>query len=296
MSERPFDFRKPPPDELIRKAGAWLAESSRLAAPIWAKLLPFKTEIVTGPPEVIPAGLALPRFGTSVAGLTINVDPFDTLLSAFPRRLLLAILAGLMNESPTALPADRELTNLESTLCEYFVRELLIPPLQVAWPLPEPLRLSAGPRGLVGQLWRLPATEPLLVSEFTLKTPFGDHGFHLLLPKSEWLEALATPVAARVQSQSPTNRRLIETLVGEMNVDLAVVLGTADLTLFDLVRLRTGDLVMLNQKVDDPLEATVGGTKKFRVWPGARGSRQAVQVFAHEPTPDDPRSGAEGTA
>ena len=116
------------------------------------------------------------------------------------------------------------------------------------------------------------------------------------MPKSDWLEKLAAPVPARVQSQSLNARRQIEALVGEMSVDLAVVLGTADLTLFDLARLRTGDLVMLNQKVDDPLEATVGGTKKFQVWPGARGSRQAVQVYAAEAPPDDPRSGAEGTA
>ena len=75
----------------------------------------------------------------------------------------------------------------------------------------------------------------------------------------------------------------IEALVKEMGVELEVVLGTAELTMADVSRLRAGDVLMLRRRVTDPLDGLVAGARKFRVWPGAVGVRAAVRVAADVP-------------
>ena len=83
---------------------------------------------------------------------------------------------------------------------------------------------------------------------------------------------------------------LIEALVKEMPTTMLVTLGKVDLTLTDFARLAEGDLLVLDQRVGEPLTARVAGEEKFLVWPGAVGRRQAVKVHSGpvKPTPASP--------
>jgi flagellar motor switch protein FliM len=70
----------------------------------------------------------------------------------------------------------------------------------------------------------------------------------------------------------------METLVRELPVEIVVLLGSVEVSLSLLAQLRPGDVVILNQRVSEPLLATVASEKKFRVWPGRVGSQQAVRI------------------
>jgi flagellar motor switch protein FliM len=48
----------------------------------------------------------------------------------------------------------------------------------------------------------------------------------------------------------------------------------------DLTQLKAGDVLVLRQKVNQPLDGLVSGARKFRVWPGVIGSRAAVLIDA----------------
>ena len=72
----------------------------------------------------------------------------------------------------------------------------------------------------------------------------------------------------------------MEALVREMAVELTVLLGSAELSMRELAALRAGDVVVLHQKVDQPLDGLLAGTRKFRVWPGVIGDRAAVVIDA----------------
>jgi flagellar motor switch protein FliM len=74
------------------------------------------------------------------------------------------------------------------------------------------------------------------------------------------------------------SREQIESLVREMEVEMTVVLGRVDLSMRDLTALATGDVLVFDQKVNEPLEGLVAGTPKFRVWPGVIGDRAAIVV------------------
>lgn len=61
-------------------------------------------------------------------------------------------------------------------------------------------------------------------------------------------------------------------------VDLWVRLGTARLKFSELMGLQPGKVLILDRKHDDEVDLFVGDRPKFRVLPGKRGQRLAVQV------------------
>jgi flagellar motor switch protein FliM len=282
MSQEPFDFRKPPPGVLEWQTAEWLSEATRLASIAWAKLLTFRAEPMAGGVVSTTAGDGLTSFNAATVGFPISTEDAtdDGFLLALPRPLVITLLAGLMNEVVTGLAADRDLSALESSLCSYLIRELFLAPMQAAWPLPDPPRWVAGAAGSPRNVWRVAAADPAVLATFLVTTPFGELPFHMLFMRSVRMLRLTDPPPMKASPLVPAEREHIESLVREMAVDMEVTLGTAELTLYDLAQLRTGDVLVLRQKVSEPLQAMVAGAPKFRVWPGAVGGRQAVQVHS----------------
>jgi hypothetical protein len=275
-----FDFRKPPPGELEWQTTEWLAEAARQASISWSKLLTFKADPIAGGVVPTTAGDGMAELPTNAVGFPVTgyEASDDGFLLSIPRPLVLTLLAGLMNEVVTQITPDRDLTSMESSLCGYLVRELFLNPLEAAWPIPQPPKWVAGAGGQPRNVWRVAAADPALLATFLIVTPFGEQPVHMLFMRSVRLLRLADPPPMKASPLVPAERQHIESLVREMTIDLEVSLGSAELTLYDLAKLQSGDVVVLRQKVSEPLVAAVGGTPKFRVWPGAVGGRQAVQV------------------
>lgn len=278
MTAVPFDFRRPPPGDLERQAGGWLELACRRTAGIWAKTLSYSAELKPGPVEAIIASAGLRTLPDDALGIPLSLPTAadGTIMLALRRPLMLALLAGMLGETPSELPADRDPTVLESSLVGYMVRQLFLDPLELGWPAAEPLQLTAGPPGAPRPTWAGPKTDMVLLATLSVVGPFGEQPVHLMLSRAGQWERLAAPAFER--SAQSTDRKQIEELVREMPVDLAVVLGTADLTMSDMSRLKAGDVVVLNQKVYEPLDGLVAGARKFQVWPGAVGTRAAVLI------------------
>ena len=281
MTPAAFDFRKPPPGELGRQAAGWLALAARRAASAWPRVLGYPAELKAGPVGSAGAGAALAALpDDAIATLITTGDPVDgAALLALRRPVLLALLAGLLGDTPASLPADRDPSDLEASLIAYALRSLFLDPLERGWPGSEPLSLTAGPLSAPRAAWRGPGTDTVLVAPLTAAGPWGEHPVHLFLTKAGRWDRLAKADAPPAP-EAPADPGPIEALVRDMQVDLSVVLGTAELTMTDVARLKAGDVLVLRQKVSDPLDGLVAGAKKLRVWPGAVGSRAAVQVHA----------------
>ncbi len=83
--------------------------------------------------------------------------------------------------------------------------------------------------------------------------------------------------AVPTRSEQDTPRKL-EALVRELPIEVTVDLGMVELPIAQLARLTPGDLLILNQRVSEPLIARVDSRPKFRGWPGRVGSRQSLQI------------------
>jgi flagellar motor switch protein FliM len=281
MTPVPFDFRKPPPGQLGRQARAWLAGACRRAAAPAAKLLPYPLALAVGNVEVVAAGVALGALPEDALAVPLaSADAADgTSLLLFRRPFLLALLAGLVGETPAAVGADRDATELELSLVGYLVRELFLDPLERAWPAVGGPQFTATGTSVPRLAWAGELSDLALFATLDATAPFGEHPVYLLIPRNGLGVRLAT-AEARPEPPPVAAAPQMEALVREMAVELTVVLGTADLSMRELAALRAGDVVVLHQKVDQPLDGLLAGTRKFRVWPGVIGDRAAVVIDA----------------
>jgi flagellar motor switch protein FliM len=65
----------------------------------------------------------------------------------------------------------------------------------------------------------------------------------------------------------------------DVRVDLAVVLGTADIEVAELVQVAPGDVLVLDRPIDAPLDVCVNGLVKFRGYGGTSRGKRAVKLI-----------------
>jgi len=73
-------------------------------------------------------------------------------------------------------------------------------------------------------------------------------------------------------------RSHIERRIRGLHVVLGCSLGTARITGKDLLEMKVNDVVLLNQKVSDPVVISVEGVPKFKGHPGAYHNKKAVRI------------------
>jgi flagellar motor switch protein FliM len=287
MTVEPYDFRKPGriAGALAERLTTWLGGVGKLTADRWARQLAYRVELQPQRPESARPAAALARLPEAAVGYRIRLGP-DGLqaLLALPRPLALVLAAGMVGDPGSQLPADRELTVVEESLGEYLLQQLA-EVLQETWPGANPLTVQVGQREANPRYARLFGPEAeVVVCPLAVRGPFGDQEAYWLLPQKGVLDQLDSAQTRPPEApQEQANRQRIESLVRELPVDVAVSLGTASLPLSSLASLHAGDVLVLNQRVSEPLTARIAGEKKFRVWPGRVGSQQAVQVESLPP-------------
>ena len=60
---------------------------------------------------------------------------------------------------------------------------------------------------------------------------------------------------------------------------LVTYLGRTDITIKDLINMKSGDVLRLDRRIDDLLEIEIGGSKKFLGRPGISGKRKSVKII-----------------
>jgi flagellar motor switch protein FliM len=63
-----------------------------------------------------------------------------------------------------------------------------------------------------------------------------------------------------------------------VNTEVVVELGRTEITMRDVLHLKVGDVVKLDNKASEDLIVKVGGVEKFYCRPGTSGSKMAVQI------------------
>jgi len=279
MSASDFDFRKPPAGTLEKRLSGWLGEACSLALSKWARYLAFPAELELLKVEPLTTATALQRLpdGSISFRLAVEGHPDDAPLMAMSRQTILTMVGGTFGETYNALPPDRDLSAVEDSVTNFLIQQLLLDLLNATWPIADPLNLTIAVRGAPKAICTLPVNEMIVLATISFSGPFGSQPIFLFMPRTGILELLVRPATEEIQVD-PADRQQMEELVREMPVDLSVVLGSAQLTLTQLASLDAGDVVILGQKVTEPLRAKVGGADKFQVWPGVVGRRQAVQI------------------
>jgi flagellar motor switch protein FliM len=72
---------------------------------------------------------------------------------------------------------------------------------------------------------------------------------------------------------SQEEKELIRRKIEWAKIPMKVMIGSAQITVQDLVNLETGDVIPLDQQIKDPLSIFIGNFKKFKGLPGLSGSK-----------------------
>lgn len=287
MTVQPYDFGKPErtgggqplPSDLERDLAGWLGDSCALAGRSWGRHFPFRVELKCGRIDALRATDALERLpeGAVVYRFPVHTETNFTAL-ALPRPVALALAAGLLGESVEQLAADRELTAVEESLCEYLIQDFLLAALRETWTGRESLLIGATQK-IANPRWArlFPPSESVVRCALLLGGPFGDHECWWLLSLGGLLQQFGQAKSGQ-ESAGPGSPSPLEKVAHEIRVELCVLLGNVRVSLAQLAQLRPGDMVILDQRVAEPLSVHISGVQKFKGWPGRVGSRQALQI------------------
>jgi len=124
-------------------------------------------------------------------------------------------------------------------------------------------------------------TEIVIVVTFEIELESSMGHMTLCLPYSK-VETIREKLVAGIQSDqlevdTRWVKRLRERLV-EARVEVVSRLGTGQIPVKALMSLKPGDVLVLQQNADDPLEIHVEGVLKFRGRPGISGGNYALQI------------------
>lgn len=283
MNVERHDFGRPGKigGELQQTLTSWLRVAVALACKKWAKVLPFKLTMTCKRTDAVRPAEALAQLPSPPVAVRVTLPCGTTTLFALPRPAVQSLAGGLLGDTSGAVQADAELTSVDAALLLYFMDEFLMPALEETSPMADPISLAVEHLEPHPQ-WSRAFMDAgnLVVCTFAMHGPFGELPCQWLLPARSLVsvlgdiaeEAQTLPVGLNVPAPD------IAPLVHELPVEISVVLGTADVSLTQLARLAEGDMLILNQRVADPLSALIGGNEKFRGWAGRIGVTQAFQI------------------
>ncbi len=178
----------------------------------------------------------------------------------------------------------RSLTDIESTLAKSELIRILST-LKEAWNdiytfTPELVTIENNPQFV--QI--VPPNE--MVVMVTLDVKLGEvEGFMNLCWPSSLLESFASKLYAesyfkeRTLETSEEEEEKLKESVEDSMLNLSVVIGKANLNLRELMNLEIGDVIMLDNHVDEPVELYVNGKRKFKCVPGTHKGFNAVKIL-----------------
>ena len=120
------------------------------------------------------------------------------------------------------------------------------------------------------------AQEPIVAAEMEVTADFGGSNVSLLLSQQAILSFMTNISDCR--STANSDREVLEQTMSEIPVEVVISLGESRVPVSDLMNLQPGDVIVLDQRVTEPLAASVGNIAKFHGWPGTTGKRQAFQI------------------
>lgn len=84
---------------------------------------------------------------------------------------------------------------------------------------------------------------------------------------------------ANTKQNSPEQTSFIQTRVKQSTLPVIAELGNTTISVEDFLTMQLGDVIPLEQKIDEPLMLKVGDIPKFTIQPGKLGKKMAAQII-----------------
>ncbi len=214
----------------------------------------------------------------------MSLDPLPgrAILEIHPN-IAFIIVDRLLGGFGKGLTRARELTDVELTLLEGVVWEILSA-VKDSWGNITVVTPKMGDVAFTPQFLQVALpTDICLTPSFEVKIMESTGLIRLCIPY-----VVLEPVMSQLTAQAffassrkelePAQQRDLRRQLDSVTVQLVAQLGTAELTVDDLTKLRKGDVIPLNQSANRDLNILMVGDTKFYGRPGRVGRRMAIQI------------------
>jgi flagellar motor switch protein FliM len=274
---RPFDFRSPCRLSLPVESRLvdWQRRAARLLPQKWLTWVPGETAWTCPSPETIDCATAeLPEqvavFQVDVAGQT------QPALLAISGELAVPLVLSVLGDQVESVPERRVVTPVEMSILELLVAQTIeaLNEGGIGAGYPKCELVGAVPRPVPMRIF--PLEENLVVLRFCSRFAWGDGALQWIWPESmaEGLFVDTTPLADATAEDS----RVLAAVAQRLPFEIRVRLGGVKLSVAELATLSEGDVLILDQKITEPLTCHVGHQPLLKAWPTVTGNRQSIQI------------------
>jgi flagellar motor switch protein FliM len=215
----------------------------------------------------------------------INMDPLKgmALLEIDPA-VTYTIIDRLFGGQGEGAKINRELSEIEQAVIESIIVRIL-GNMREAWSTVIDLRPRLGQIETNPQFAQVvPPTEMVVL--VTLETKVGEvEGMMNFCIPYITIEAIVSKLTAQYmystvrRGTTTENMQVLREQLNTVSMPVVAEIGTMQITMRDVLSLRKGDVVRLqNVRVNDPMVLKIGNMTKFMCRPGVVGSKVAVQI------------------
>jgi flagellar motor switch protein FliM len=175
----------------------------------------------------------------------------------------------------------REFTPIESNLIKKIVINAL-QDLEKAWKALQDIKISYQRSEINPQFIQIvPPTDVVVVANFEVEIEYSSGIISMCIPYA-MLEPIKEKLQAGFQSEQlevdkAWINRFRKNLITS-KVDILVELGHAEIDAREVIKLKKGDVIPLEQYASDPLNVYIEGVSKYKGYPGIYKGNQAIQI------------------
>jgi flagellar motor switch protein FliM len=274
---KPYDFRQPQPEppEIRRQLTLWLEALIERWQELGRQQLQFPWSLQLASLRRCYVASILGELPENLLVYPVQWSARAGSLLGISRPLALALTLAMLGETVASLPADRPLTEVEFALWEYVLDQRLLAGAKACWARePSPL-WQRGAREPAPQFSSVLRQQTIVfLADLSTAPPWADGHILWLLTESviqEFFSARPSEPSAGISPQE---------LLQGVPLQLVVQLGQTRLPLAQLHQLRSGDVLLLEQRLDEPLLVLLEDQPRYRAWPGRVGTQRAIQILA----------------
>lgn len=272
-----FDFRKAGyiDESLSRQIRQWAVRAAKLFQERWHDLAPTEIGVVPPQPVTQPFATFLDSFQAPTIGCPLQF-PSQNLATmlAVSQADLLALILEILCDTPETKPEARVLTPVETELSQ-LVLETFANAISEAWPEKETLPFQLGELDFMPHRSRMyTGNEFMVVVNFSIQALAGAVLVQWAMPRA----TMATALAPFIEKQNDQGTHHPREAVQNIPLEVVFSLGKAQLSMSELTQLSVGDIVILDQRIDEPIAGLIDDNPIYKGWPGRMGADQVFKI------------------
>lgn len=244
--------------------------------------------------ELNPISIDMTKFGDFMRSLpvptSINIFKMDPLrgnaIIVVDSRLVFALVENVFGGIGSQPKIEgREFTRIEQVIVDRIIK-IALDNMEESWRPVHDVKLELIRSEINPQFAAIvPPSDVVIVINFEVELDSSIGSMIICIPY-----ATIEPIRSKLHASFQTERleidhvwvsRLKERLL-ETPVELKVRMGNTQITGNQLLRLKTGDVLVLNTDIEDLLECTVAGVTKYWGIPGIVKANKAFQIIKEE--------------